>query len=77
MTKVDFQLLNGRYARSIESGWLGRITSVRRHDGETMLTMVGVNELCRTIDGGTLEDWLDLDDIQYFALEDVKLVKVE
>jgi hypothetical protein len=37
----------GRYARSIESGWLGKVVAVESFDGETMLRMQGVNELCR------------------------------
>jgi hypothetical protein len=66
----------GRYARSIESGWLGKVVAVESFDGETMLRMQGVNELCRTIAGGSLDAWLDGDDTQWFAPADLRFLKV-
>ena len=68
----------GRYARSIESGWLGKVVSVEPPDadGFIMLKMQGVNELVRTIKGGDIEDCLDADDVQWFAPEDVRFLKV-
>lgn len=62
----------GRYARSIESGWLGKVIAI---DGD-LLKMKGVNELVRDIIGGDLEDLLDADDTQWFTPEDVRFLKV-
>lgn len=63
----------GKYARSVESGWLGRIEG--EEDG--MLRMIGVNELCLGIEGGTPDQWLDKDDVQWFAPEDVVVQTLE
>ena len=62
----------GRYARSIESGWLGKVVGI---EGD-MLRMQGVNELVRTIRGGDIEDCLDDDDTQWFVPEDVRFVNL-
>ena len=62
----------GRYARSIESGWLGKVIAI---DGET-LKMQGVNDLYRAMMGGDIEDALDDDDIQWFTPDDVRFVKL-
>jgi hypothetical protein len=64
----------GQYARSIESGWLGKVVGVESHEGDTMLRMQGVNELCLTVAGGKGRDWLDEDDIQWFAPADLEFV---
>ena len=61
----------GRFARSIESGWLGKIIDV---DGE-FYKMRGVNTLCLTVAGGTADEWLDDDDTQWFTPDDVVFVK--
>lgn len=66
----------GRYARSIESGWLGKVVGVEVCDGFPMLRMQGVNELCRMVAGGSLEENLDSDDTQWFSPDDVKFLKV-
>ncbi len=62
----------GRFARSIESGWLGQVVAV---DGD-LLKMIGVNELVRAIRGGDIEDCLDSDDFQWFAPEDLRFLKL-
>lgn len=62
----------GRFARSIESGWLGKVIAV---EGE-FLKMQGVNELVRMIAGGSLEECLDLADTQWFTPEDLHFLKV-
>ncbi len=67
----------GRYARSIESGWLGKVVGVDNYDGLAMLRMQGVNTLCRDILGGDLDDHLDADDTQWFTVEDVRLVTLK
>jgi len=61
----------GRYARSIETGWLGKVIAVEDH-GEPMLKMIGVNQLYRTMKGGHIDDALDHDDTQWFAPADVR-----
>ena len=63
-----------RYARSIETGWLGKVIAVEDHDGEPMLKMIGVNSLYRTMKGGHIEDALDHDDTQWFSPADVRFV---
>ena len=75
MEATDKNEYVGRFARSIESGWLGKVIAVESYDGETMLRMQGVNELCRMIAGGSLEANLDADDTQWFAPADVKFLK--
>lgn len=65
----------GRLARSIETGWLGKIQAVESQNGEEMYKMQGVNTLCLAIAGGVPDDHLDDDDIQWFAPADVKLVQ--
>jgi hypothetical protein len=76
----------GRFARSIESGWLGKIIEVVNvtntkggrilKSSETMFRMKGVNTLCHLIQGGDMNDFLDDDDVQWFAPADVRFVKV-
>jgi hypothetical protein len=65
----------GRFARSIESGWLGKVVGIDAYNGETMLKMQGVNELCQMIFGGSPEEHLDNDDTQWFTPEDVRFLK--
>lgn len=62
----------GRYARSIESGWLGKVIAI---EGE-YLKMQGVNQLYRNMLGGDIEDALDSDDFQWFTPDDVRFVKL-
>lgn len=68
--------LIGRYARSVESGWLGKIIGVRQDGGETMCEMHGVSELHRAIKGGDIEDAVDTSDTQYFTTDDLKLLRL-
>lgn len=64
----------GQYARSIESGWLGKVVAIENHDGDTLLRMQDVNELCLIVAGGKASDWLEEDHTQWFAPEDVEFV---
>ena len=57
----------GRYARSVESGWKGKIVGV---DGECY-RMMGVNFLAEVILG---EEHLDLDDTQWFVPDDLRMI---
>jgi hypothetical protein len=61
----------GRFARSIESGWLGKIIAV---DGE-FYEMKAVNELCQMIAGGDNDEWIDEDDTQWFVHDDLRFLK--
>ncbi len=63
----------GRFARSVENGWVGKIVGVEDH-GEPMYRMIGVDGLCHAVAGGTLEANLTPDDVQWFAPLDVKLL---
>lgn len=67
----------GRYARSVESGWLGKVVSVESSDGQTLCRMQGVNELYRTLKGGDIEDAIDADDVQWFTPEDLKFITLK
>lgn len=70
------ELYVGRYARSVESGWLGKVVAVEDDEyGSPMLKMQGVNELCWQMAGGRIGEWLDDDDFQWFSVDDVKFLK--
>jgi hypothetical protein len=68
--------LIGRYARSIESGWLGKVIALETIGGLPMCRMVGVNDLHRILLGGDIEDALDHDDVQWFSPDDLKLMEL-
>ena len=75
-TTVLPALYVGRYARSVESGWLGKVVAVEDDEyGSPMLKMQGVNELCWQMAGGRIGEWLDDDDFQWFSVDDVKFLK--
>jgi hypothetical protein len=71
----------GDYARSIETGWLGKI--VRIYDDPyqvdrdmpmiacLMAELVGVDFLAQVVGGLTREESLSKDDVQHFALADL------
>jgi hypothetical protein len=70
----------GDYARSLETGWLGKIVEIKtevvvvaedRSFVEHMATMIGVDRLSHDILGRSVEDCLSHDDIQYFSLSDL------
>ena len=62
MTRHEFKV--GDFARNVESGWLGRIEEIQAPETvtvdektsfvETMVRMVGVDELALTVGGGTV-----------------------
>lgn len=74
----------GRYARSVETGWLGRITSTYEERWRattngpeyvtTMCVMEGVNDLYRAIKGGHIEDAIDKEDVQHFSTDDLQFL---
>jgi hypothetical protein len=64
----------GRFARSVETGWLGKIIAVEEHGGQRFYRMLGVNTLGLAILGGSLDAYLDTDDTQWFAPEDVVVI---
>jgi hypothetical protein len=74
--EIKLQGYVGQFARSIESGWLGRVIAVEGKGSDVMLKMQGVNDLVRAIKGGDIEDAIDDDDTQWFAPEDLKFVNV-
>jgi hypothetical protein len=65
----------GRYARSIESGWLGRVVACEWRGDEWLLRMQGVNEMCQIVAGGDTNDWIDEDDTQWFTVDDLAFLK--
>lgn len=64
------------YARSLESGWLGKILSIEDDQyGTPTARMVGVDGMAHAIMGMSAEESLSFDDIQWFALADLLPVK--
>lgn len=68
-------LHTGWFARSVESGWLGKVIGVDERFPD-MLKMKGVNTLCLTIAGGSHDEWLDDDDVQWFDPRDLVFLKI-
>jgi len=62
----------GCYARSIESGWIGKIVAC---DGE-LYRMHGVDVWWFQILGGHVTDYVDETDTQWFAHDDLRFLKV-
>ena len=76
----------GDFARSVESGWIGKIVEVFKfsepdgHCGiceEDECRMVGVNLLAHTIGGSPINECIDHDDVQWFSADDLRLVKIK
>ena len=64
--------LIGKYARSIESGWYGKVTDIEYRGGDVLCKMIGVDELAVTVAGISNEEALASNDIQWFAPEDLR-----
>jgi hypothetical protein len=73
----------GSYARSVESGWLGKIIGLitervsidgTRFFTETTAKMVGVDVMGTHVMGMAREESLSVDDIQWFAVDDLSPV---
>ena len=62
----------GDYARSLESGWLGKIVEI---DGKGMAKLIGVDWVAYTIMDESLDDSLCPDDVRWFALDDLVSVR--
>jgi hypothetical protein len=70
MTQHEFQV--GDYARSLESGWVGKILVFETDgNGDRMARMIGVDNLAQLFGGLTMEESLTTDDIQWFAPADL------
>lgn len=65
----------GKFAISIESGWIGKVVAVETINGDELLKMKGFNHLCWTIQGGNVNDYIDEDDTQWFCPSDVRFFK--
>ena len=64
----------GKFARSVESNWLGKIVGVAHdHNGDLMFVMKGVNTLVMA-GAGISEPVIDDDDTQWFSPADVEFV---
>jgi hypothetical protein len=62
----------GDFARSLESGWLGKIVEIAPdQDGTPTAKMIGVDILGTQIMGLSREESLSHDDVQWFALADL------
>lgn len=70
--------LIGQFARSVETGWLGKVVSVEKenHGDQILCKMVGVDELYRTLKGGDIEAALDESDVQWFVPEDLRFLRL-
>lgn len=73
---VLWQMYVGKYCRSVESNWLGKVLDVEKIDGQILLKMKGVDELGVAVLGLPIEECLCDDDIQWFAPDDVTIVTV-
>ena len=69
------QHLVGRYARSFESGWLGKVIAIECHAGDVLCKMAGVDQLHNDVAGCSLEESLASNDIQWFVPADLKFLK--
>ena len=67
--------LIGKYARSIEAGWLGKVTDIEYQGGDLMCKMIGADEIAVAVAGVTVEESLSSNDVQWFAPEDLKFLK--
>lgn len=66
------QMCRGRFARSIETGWVGVIIDVETDkNGDRMLMMAGVDGLAHMVAGGDLKDFVDMEDIRWFDPRDL------
>jgi hypothetical protein len=63
----------GRFAQSVENGWIGKILAVEDH-GEPMFKMQGFNTLVYLIGGKPINECMDDDDTQWFAPADVQII---
>lgn len=63
----------GDYARSLESGWLGKIIAIEHPTelGGLMMKMMGVDWMAHEIAGLTAEESLSADDVQWFGTDDL------
>ena len=61
----------GQYAISVESQWLGKVIAIEVMNDDVYCKMQGVDELAKAVAGGSLEDNLASNDIQWFAPEDL------
>lgn len=68
------QHLIGKYARSIEAGWLGKVTDIEHRGGDVLCKMTGVDELAVMVAGISRNEALSSNDIQWFAPEDLKFM---
>lgn len=65
----------GAFARSVESGWKGKVIAVEVLNGETFLKMMGVDWLVQMVAGFTDEEALTSDDVQWFVPYDVEYLR--
>ena len=76
INEIENQLKVGQFARSVETGWVGKVLAVEGSGIDAMLKMEGVNNLVRLMKGGDIEDSIDHDDVQWFSPDDVKFLKL-
>lgn len=65
----------GKFYRNIESGWVGKVIEIDDSQPDTPFKMMGVDGLAHAVVGGTLEDNLTKDDIQWFDPRDMVEVR--
>lgn len=75
----DTLTVEGVWAVSIESGWLGMVIDVEPTQGGDcegfMFKMVGVCDLSMIVGGLTKEEAISMDDIQWFDPRDLRFFK--
>jgi hypothetical protein len=71
MTAISNLFQIGDYARSVETGWLGKIVAFKDRDGERFAKMIGVDVIAGLVGGLSIEESLSYDDVQWFVLDDL------
>ncbi len=62
----------GDFARSLETGWLGKIIAWEAGpNGDQLAKMMGVDWLAQTVAGLSADEALSSDDIQWFDVADL------
>lgn len=65
----------GKYARSIESGWAGKVVAIEKIGCDWMLRMHGLDHFSLYF-GSRLSEAIDCDDVQWFSPSDVEMLQV-
>lgn len=74
MTTAELETNVGKFATALETGWIGKIVAVEEMGDDVLYKMIGVDTAAMMIGGGSAEDNLTSDDVQWFVPADVELI---